>query len=443
VRPGSRLTRPSLLPLFLAAALSACGGPSQSSKKSLNALLAAQDFAAAETRLRTLKQVQYGRKNAVLYHLDLGAVLHYAGKYKESDQQLGAAEDRMKELYTKSVSKTAGTLLLNDNTTDYAGEAFERALTNVFRALNYVFLDQPYEAVVEARKVEQYLTELHSLRGKKSVYKDDAFARYLDSLLYADIGKSDDARISYEAAQAAYRWYASDYNTPLPRFDLDEKEPGSGELVFLHYNGLAPIKVSKTFQVAWGQGLAAVEATKGDDEESARALNAVRGGLLGNQVTVSYPAYEQPPFSIAASEVLVEGKSAVTLVMENISAIAMKDLADRIALIKTRAIARATVKFILAKAAEDAVARKYGKGWGLAAKMLASGAAAASETADTRGWTTVPAQIRMARMRLREGSHNVRIDFKDGAGRTVSSQVFKDVKIEKNRRTYLHSRTAA
>jgi tetratricopeptide (TPR) repeat protein len=443
VRPGKKPAHSLYLPLLLVAAFSACGGPSQASKKSLNSLLAAQDFDGAATKLRSLKYAQYGRKNSVLYNLDLGAVLHYAGKYKESDKHLAAAEDRMEELYTKSVSKTLGTLLLNDTTTDYAGEAFERALTNVFRALNYVFLGQPYEAVVEARKAEQFLSELHTLRQNKPVYKDDAFARYLDSLLYADIGKADDARISYEAAQAAYRWYAVYYNTPLPRFPLEKDMKDFGELVVLHYNGLAPIKVSRTFQVAWGQGLAAVEASKGEDEEAARALNAVRGGLLGNQVTVSYPAYEPQPFSITGSEVFAGDQSAPTLIMEDVAAIAMKDLADRLALIKTRAIARATVKFILAKAAEDAVSRKYGKNWGLAAKMLASGAAAATETADTRSWTTIPAQIRMARMRLSPGRHEVRIDFKDRAGKVLSSQIFKDIVIKKNERTYLHSRTAA
>jgi hypothetical protein len=45
----------------------------------------------------------------------------------------------MEALYTKSISKGAGRYILNDNTVDYAGEVFERALTNVFRALNLPF----------------------------------------------------------------------------------------------------------------------------------------------------------------------------------------------------------------------------------------------------------------------------------------------------------------
>src|SRR5205807_1189644 len=134
---------------------------------------------------------------------------------------------------------------------DYAGEPFERALTNVFRALNYVFLGKPDEALVESRKVELFLDELNRGMGRRSAYKDDAFARYLDALLYEDQGQPDDSRISMEAAGQAYQWYASDYHVPPPSFDLTG-DRGSGELVFIHYNGVAPRKISKSFQVAWG-----------------------------------------------------------------------------------------------------------------------------------------------------------------------------------------------
>ena len=80
-------------------------------------------------------------------------------------------------------------------------------------------MGRPEEALVESRKVERFLQELRDKLGTKRVYKDDAFARYLDSLLYEDMGKRDDARISLDAARAAYKWYASDYNTPEPAFD--------------------------------------------------------------------------------------------------------------------------------------------------------------------------------------------------------------------------------
>ncbi|MBI3551052.1 MAG: hypothetical protein HY077_00920 [Elusimicrobia bacterium] len=435
--------------LFL---LCGCGsGPSGSSKKQINTLLAQQNFSAAEQFVDGLKESEYKKKNMVLFYLDKGLIEHHEGKYKESDQSLDAAEKRMEELFTKSVTKTAGMLVLNDNTVDYAGEPYERALTNVFRALNFVFLNQPEEALVESRKVEQFLQELNDRLGGKKVYKDDAFARYLDSLLYADEGKMDDARISMEAATQAYAWYAKDYNTPEPRFEFPKNEGPHGELVFVHYNGIAPRKISKTFQIAWGQAIAL--AQQSNDPDKQQFENGLRAGILGHAITVSYPEYVQDPFTIAGSEVKAgEEAPGETVLMEDVSAIATKTLADRNALIKTRAIARATIKFVIAeavaKAAKDACARQYGaNSWqclvgGGAARMTAHGVAAATEVADTRSWTTLPSQIRMARLKLPVGKHDVRVDFKNAAGGVVSSHVFKDVQIRKSKRTYLSLRTA-
>lgn len=421
---------------------SGCAGPSQASKKALNAHLASGDYLAAAASLEKSKLTQYGKKNAVLWHLDMGAVLNHAGRYQESDKHFESAEQRIEELYTKSVSKHAAMLVLNDNTTEYAGEPYERALLHVFRALNWTFMGKPEEALVEARKVEQYLVELYEAREKKSAYKDDAFARYLDSLLYEDLGKSDDARISREAAMRAYQWYDREYRVPAPDFKLDKPRAEEGEVVFIHFAGTAPRKLSRSLQVAWGRGLAVLQAEKDEDEDMARARNAIRGGITGRQFTISYPEYVQDPFMIRGSQVKAAGGGAESLLMQDLSAIAMKDLKDRVALLQTRAIARAAVKHVLAKAATDKVASKYGKGWGLAAEVLASGAAAATEVADTRSWNAAPSLIRMARLRLPAGKHDVTVDFTDGSGRVVSSYVFKDVLVGKGRRTYLHHRTA-
>lgn len=426
-------------------------GPSTATKKAINTMLATQNWSGAEAYIEKNKESQYKKKNLVLFYLDKGLIQHHAGKYQESEQSLDAAETRMEELYTKSITKTGGMFFLNDNTVDYAGEPFERALTNVFRALNYVFLGKPDEALVESRKVEAFLEELNSKLEKKSVYKDDAFARYLDALLYADAGKMDDARISMQKAQEAYSWYSTDYNTPFPKFDFPEdKKKRSGELVFLHYNGVSPRKVSKTWQIAWGQAIAIAQSQQDTDQDSGKFKNALAAGVLGRAVTVAYPAYVQDPYAIVASEVIVDSATtASTVVVENISAIATKNLDDRIAIIKTRAIARATVKFVIAEAASKAAAKECDRLGGmqalackLAARAIAHGVAAASEIADTRHWTVLPAQIRMARLKLPPGKHQVQINFKNAQGAVVQSASFQDVEIEKSKRKYLHHRTA-
>ncbi|MCX5794539.1 MAG: hypothetical protein NTY77_03475 [Elusimicrobia bacterium] len=449
---------PSYIPIRTAAAavllcavVGCQSGPSGSYKKKINTDLAAQNYAQAEMDVEKAKEGEYGKKNMVLFYLDKGTVLHHAGKYAESDSAFDQAEQRMVELYTKSITKAAGMLVLNDGTADYAGEPFERAMTNVYRAFNWLFQGKLDEALVEARKAGIFLDELNRTLEGKAKYKDDAFAQYLAALLYADAGKMDDARISMDRAMDAYGWYQSSYGSAKPHFEFpkEDKKAQRGELVFVHFNGAAPIKVSKTFQVAWGN---AVAIAKENDTEAqgAQFSNGLRAGITGNSITVSYPEYVAQPFRTKGSEVSVDGGEALpATLMEDIQAIATKTLQDRMAIIRTRAIARATVKYVLAEVASRAAAKgcdQIGGFGAIACKALARGAAhgiaAASEVADTRCWGTLPAEIRMARLKLPVGKHTVSVNFKDAAGNVVGTHVFNDVDIAKGKRTYLSYRTA-
>jgi len=446
-----------LILLALAAgALCSCAGPSTGVEKKLNTLIAAQNYPAADSYLDHVKYIQFGKKNAVLFYLDKGAIEHYGGQYSQSDQDLATAEHRMDDLYTKSVTKMAGMLIFNDNTMDYAGAPFEHVLEHILRSLNYALQGDIDDALVESRKVELFLDNLNANAGSANIYKDDAFARYLDALYYSDEGMNDDARISMDAAKKAYGWYAADYNTPMPEFpplDQDQITPNTGELVFIHYNGVAPRKISKTIQIAWNDALVALRQDRQEENRDPRVANALYAGFFGNAITVAYPEYVQDRFSIVSSDVLVDSQPAVgTQLAEDISAIAFKTLRDNKALIMTRAIARATVKFILAKTAADAEAgycdKKFGTGnlGDISCRALgrgvAFGAAAGTEVADTRCWTTLPSQIRIARLELPAGKHDVSVQFRDAAGALVETRTFKDVTINPGKRTYLAFRTA-
>lgn len=449
-----KIMQPALCAVFAAAvlAVSGCGGPSSASKITVNGFLAQRQYMQAEAYLDKGKESEYGKRNQVLYYLDKGLVQHHAGKFKESDASLDLAEQRMNALYTTSVSKAGAMIVINDATMDYAGEPFERALTNVFRALNYVFLDKPDEALVESRKVERFLTELGDKVGSKAAYKDDAFARYLDSMLYADAGKKDDARISYQAAQNAYADYATAYGTPVPHFEFPADKKKRGEVVFIHYNGIAPRKITKTFQIAWNQALPLMQKSGDAEASDARVKNALTAGFMGSAVTVAFPAYTQDPYAITSSEILVDNQPASsTILMEDISAIAAKTLEARMGAIKARAIVRATVKYILAETAAKVAAKGCDQMPGgflaiqackFASRGIAHGVAAASEYADTRTWAVLPAQIRMARVKLEPGTHDVAIYYKNNAGVMISSQAFSGVLVAEHKRTYLSARTA-
>src|SRR3972149_3931808 len=168
--------------LLLLLFLSSCA-PSIQHYTRINNYLYQGQYTEADSALEKSKS-DYGLRNEVLYFLDRAMVLHLAGRYTESNTFLDKAESGMEELYTRRITAEAGAMLTNDNLLPYEGEDFEKVMVNVIGALNYVYMHQWDDALVEARKVDHKLNTLNDKYEKKNVNKEDAFARYLSGLLY-------------------------------------------------------------------------------------------------------------------------------------------------------------------------------------------------------------------------------------------------------------------
>ena len=409
--------------LSLSAALAAaCAPPSVAYRQHLSSLVEERQFAEASQAIDEAREPKYGERDRVLYWLDKGAVLHQSRDYPGSDKLLDQAELRVEELYTKSLSQAAGTVLVNDATQDYASEPHERALLYVLRALNYAYEHRIDDAVVEARKVTAYL-ERSGDRVSLKTYKDDGFAHLLSAMLFEDAGRYDDARISREAAERAYARYAGDFGIPTPQFGVAARGPAEGELVLLHYNGKVPLRGTKHTSVPVGRRKTVREMAASDsDEEQA-------------QLPIAIPTIVEQPYLIRSSVVQVGERSAKTVAVEPIAAITVKTLEDEMPAIKARAAARATAKGGAYTAAEAAGTNKTLTSAGLSA-------AGAFEEADTRGWATLPAEIRMARLVLPEGVHDVQIRYLDAAGQSNWAETIARVEIVRGFRTYVHVTTA-
>jgi hypothetical protein len=129
------------------------------SLRELNSFVLKNEFASAAEQVEK-KKSGYGEKNALLYSLDRGMLLHFAGQYTESNQALETAKKTAQELFTKSVTAHLSTFLINDLMTPYYGEDFERALIYLFSALNYAALNQGEDALVECRQLDSFFRAL-------------------------------------------------------------------------------------------------------------------------------------------------------------------------------------------------------------------------------------------------------------------------------------------
>jgi hypothetical protein len=427
--------------LLGALALSGCATYS-SSFSVIEGKLAAKQYDLA---LQDIEKQSKSKTEQALYQLNKGMVLRMKRDFAGSNQALEAAKAEMERLYAASVSENALSFMINDATVSYAGDDYEQVLVHLYMALNYLELNQPDAARVEALQVDIKLREIgESIPGNK--FTEDAFSRYLTGLVYEDRGEWSDAMISYRQAYAAYKKYQQDYSLVMPqmlKYDLLrlakrqglsnelskykkefglEHNPdaanlaGQGELVFVLNNGLVPIKREKS-------------------------INALDPGS-GNLIRIALPYYESRSNNVVSARITVADKQAASELMEDIGAIAKSSLDSRMPAIIARSVARAVVKTAASKKAQQVAINGNNSNndasmAGLLGAMAVKVAAYATERADTRSWLTLPANIHLARLSLPPGSYSVKVELLGAAAEVVDTREYPGIEIKKTRKTFL------
>jgi hypothetical protein len=385
--------------------------------KALGNYIRAGDCQAAVAKV---SEKDYGKNQRLLYLLDAAQVNMLCGRYEKSNEYFHKAEELAEELWTKSVSKEAAAFLTSDYTIPYNGEDFERALINLLSALNYSMLGQYDEALVECRRLDANLNMYNDKYENKNVYKEDAFGRYLSGIIYEATGGLDDAYIDYYKSYKVFKDYGRDYGTPTPsalvddllrtaqvtgrlnnlKSELDIKKKPKlthkevkklGTIVFVHFNGLSPVKVEDSLVVATQSG----------------------------PIKIAFPRYVAKRPACGESELVASGgPSARAELVEDINGIAVKNLDDRKGRVVAKTIARAVIKQVaINKAAsqiDDRAARE-------ATKVMLNILNLALERADTRSWKTLPGEIYLARLFVPGGDYDLAVRMCGGYKRPLKS----------------------
>lgn len=437
--------------LLLTFFLSACA-PSVHYQRQIEQDLLSRRYVEADARIEKNKE-GYGDRNRLLYYLDRGMALHLGGRYEESNVFFEKADAEIERLYTQSISTHAGAMLTNDNLLPYEGEDFEKVLVHLFSALNYAGLMQWDDALVEARQVDVRLNVLNDRYAQKNVYKEDAAARYLAGILYETRGESNDAFVSYRKAYDAFQEYKKAYQTPIPsRLGLDllrlskilhlpeEQEeyqqafpqavsllsssmpPNVGELVVVGYTGRSPIKEDYFVDAPVPDG---------------------RGGVY--LARVAFPKFVPRPSQVEFMEVTFrQGETVVSQrldLLEDITAIAKKNLEDHVARISSKAIARAAAKYLATRTAKNEAKKKGGEGAEALAGLIGNLYSIVSETSDKRSWQTLPGKIHLARISLPEGTWDARIGYYGSHGTLIEERHFPELKVQKGAKRFLIDQT--
>ena len=117
----------------------------------------------------------------VVYLLEYATAEQLAKNYKESIRAFLRAEDLTDIKDYHSISRIAGSLVLNQGMIQYKGENYEKVLINAMLAIDYLALGQLDEAMVETRKLNDKLYKFR-YEGKKN-YDQNPFAFYLSALI--------------------------------------------------------------------------------------------------------------------------------------------------------------------------------------------------------------------------------------------------------------------
>jgi hypothetical protein len=425
----------------------------------------------------------YGNRSEALYLMDKGMIQHLAGRYTDSIQSLSQAEALTEELYTRRIRSEVEAFLTSDSALPYEGEEFEKVLLNVLMAVNYAQLGLWDEALVEARKVDHKLTTLAARNQQAMTYSKDALARYLSGVLYEAAGDRSNAFVAYRLALDAFQQHGRSYGVPAPdllRRDLlrvsealgltqeheeykqafagvtwqsESASQDSGEIVFITYAGRAPVKRDIFVDVPFSaDALGLVLAAQRYDRRYAgenRAADSILYGLNGRIIRLAVPQFVPRRSVVAYTEAVIAAgelrHTSRSAMMEDITAIAAKDLEERLFRTLVKAVARAAWKFALAEAVRmgvrEAVGQKDGGALaGAVAGAMARMIAIASEEADKRSWATLPDRIHVGRLRVPPGTYDVELRHVGTFGGVVETQVMRGVTVTERGTRFISTR---
>jgi hypothetical protein len=439
-----RLRLPILTALLGSLIISGCS-PAISKKDfygPLTADLRRNDYGAVVNKVETARD-KYGQTNRLLYFLDSGLAYHYASQYDSSNSRLSVAERSAEELFTKSVSRAAASIVLNDNILEYSGEDYEILYMNLIMALNYISLGMFDDAFVEIRRANEKLTLLEqkyadmahrfnqdttgggvqehiNYEVKKVRFNNDAFARYLSMHMYAADGKFDDARIDKNLLTEAFATQPHIYDFSMPEVIYSSSEGAILSVVAM--TGLAPSKETVSLRIRTDKQLNIVQVMyDGTDTE-------VPGyGHLPMPVHKDYyfkfavPTMKKRPSAISRVRVLANGRRVGELsLLEDISRVAIETFEAKKSIIYLRSIARAIVKGLIAHKAKKKVDDGGLGGWLL--KLGVDATLDISEQADLRCSHLLPGRIYIGDFDIEPGLYDLTIEFLNSDGIIVATR---------------------
>lgn len=407
----------------------------------------------------------YGENSTFLYHFDLGTLYHYNGDYKNSIKHFEQAEQIYDELFTKSVTNEAASLLVNDNVRPYRARPFELVMLYQYQIMNYLALRDIDGAAVEVRRSEQAMESLY--QKDKDKVNDNGFLRYLSAIVYEMAGEEDDAAISYIQAAKAYEegniempkevWEF--INESLSKMDRSDdlkalkmspvqstpkatkaREQGQ-EIVVVGYAGHSPILGELYMSGTFVSG-AAMNLTYKDGEtgktESFTIVTPPVSGFNGNTFHLGFAIPEKKRLSQKTNNFTIKLDGRDKFVPEKVVSVNKeleRNIEDEKSATILRTIVRVATRTIAAQVAKEKT--QTGNGFLNLVKNVAIDVGQSQmEQADLRMGLFLPNSLFATRIPVEAGEHQLKILAHDKKGRVINEFASK-VKVGKGQKAFI------
>jgi hypothetical protein len=437
------------------------------------------DFLSAVDIVRKSTEL-YGKNALFLYHMDIGALYHYAGVYDSSTVHLQQAADIFNDLFARSITNEAAAILTNDNIRPYRSKPYELVMLHQYIASNYLAAGNVEDALVETRRVQLLFDEWKRKNRTDLKYDSDGMFHYLSSIAYDAANETSDAMISlfdavkaFEAgpvslppglADRAYHMFKlndrDDDNTLLklsssiPRTQLPGIENNATEIIVIGYAGRGPVLEEQSWWGTWVKdGLLVVHHTGPNGEQEtmtlpapslpAEELNKAEKGDKTKSGTTFHIKFAIPALRTIPSEtngftVTCSGRSApfTTMIINDLDKQAQKYLDD------TRAVtvARTVVRVVLRTIAAEKTKQKLQTNSTAANLLLNIGTdilADQLEKADTRGCFLLPKTVQIVRIPVTPGTYSLDVAAKGSNGSVVRTATFKDIAVKAHQKKFV------
>ncbi len=396
----------------------------------------------------------------LLYRLEKGLILHYRGLYEESNRQFEKAERLIDKRYARSVSREIAALLTNDAIRAYSGEEFERVIIHYYRAMNYHYLGGPQGALVECRKANLRLEDYAAASEYELSYKNDAFLQYMSGLFFAAEGEWNDAYISYKDAEKGYMAYeqalgleapamlgkdlarmakkleyVEDVATYMERYALQPEDlltPAGTEVIVFVESGFIARKHQREISLPILEDDNRAKVWDLSDKLVYRYHHPYRHYEVDYLLKVALPEYRGNSTQVLRVRLRGRAQSVDAEVVQDLDAIAFKSFDEKIDTILLRTVARVLAKYLVTELVEE-----KSEFWGGLVNLFG----VATEAADTRGWSSLPAQIGIARFSLPPGTVDLVVEFLNENGKVVETHPFPGVEIGSSKPVFLSCRS--